>query len=218
MKYLNKYRFFSVLVTLFLFGCATVTPIRDFVSTGNPSASKISISSINATSIFNRNAVLPGKIYINSIFYGEFSDNQREFSAEVLAGTNLVVICPQHQQQCINAQINVLPNKHYKYRYTLAQEYRVLWLNYIWKLIPIGVEDYFPNSNITTPTRVNNKALPVDSNTQIRNLSNSPQIQPVDKTATDVESKMEAGKARCSALGFQVGTQSFGECILRLSQ
>jgi hypothetical protein len=218
MKYLNKCKFFTIVVTVFLVGCATVTPIRDFASTGNPSASKISISSINDTNMFNRNAVLPGKIYINSVFYGEFSDNQREFSAEVLAGTNLVVICPQHQQQCINAQINVLPNKNYKYRYTLVQEYRVLWLNYIWKLIPIGVEDYFPNANINSPAGLSNKALPVDSNTQTRNISNSPQIQPVDKTVTDVELKMEAGKARCSALGFQVGTQSFGECILRLSK
>lgn len=115
MNFPNKCRLIVIIAAIFLGGCASVTPIREFTSLGNPKASKISITSINNNNIFDKNAVLPGKIYVNSVFYGEFSKTQKEFTAEILPGTNLIVICPVHQQQCINAQINVLPNKNYKY-------------------------------------------------------------------------------------------------------
>lgn len=93
-----------------------------------------------------------------------------------------------------------------------------MWINYVWKLIPTGVEDYFPNTNNSVPTGVSNKTQSLDPNPQSNNISTNPQSKPIGKTMTDVDSKMEAGKTRCSALGFQVRTQSFGECILRLSQ
>lgn len=101
-----------------LIGCASVTPIREKQSLGNPEASLISITSSYEASLWNKNAVLPGKIYIDSVYYGDFSSSQRNFVAEVLPGTRLIVICPAHEYKCINAQVNVLPNKNYKYHYT----------------------------------------------------------------------------------------------------
>jgi hypothetical protein len=154
--------------------------------------------------------VLPGKIYIDSVFYGGFSANQRDFSAEVLPGTRLIVICPAHEYKCINAQVNVLPNKNYRYRYTQIKEYRVIWLNYVWQLIPLDVQDYFPVS------QTNNSST----------LSTTPQLNNVTPAASsnnsnpskNIEDQMNSAKIRCESLGFKAGTQSFGECILRLTQ
>lgn len=217
---MNFSRRFSILVIVaasFLGGCASTTPMREFMHLGTSNASKISITSEYEANILNKNAVLPGKIYVNSVYYGDFSKNQRDFSLEVLPGTYLVVICPG-TPKCINAQINILPNKNYKFKYTQEKQYRVIMLNYVWKLIPTGVEDYFPNKNIATPSGVNNKTLPADSKPQSNNILTNPQVKPIGKTMTDVDSKMEVSKTRCLALGFKVGTQSFGECILRLSK
>jgi hypothetical protein len=214
-----KKSFLLILTTVILLtGCATVTPIPELVSIGNPSASKISITSIHETNIFNKNAVLPGKIYVNSKFYGEFSESQRNFSVEVLPGTQLVVICPVNQAQCINAQVNVLPNKNYKFKYTLETQYLVIMSNYIWKLIPTGVEDYFPVANATTRTGMDNKPTSINSNIKTQSDSMSPQAKPVGNVSSDDEKKMEISRVRCTELGFQVATQSFGECILRLSK
>jgi hypothetical protein len=216
--YLNKPLLLILMAVSFLTGCAAVSPIQELVSTGNPIASKISITSIHEANIFNKNAVLPGKIYVNSKFYGEFSDSQRDFAVEVLPGTQLVVICPVHQAQCINAQVNVLPNKHYKFKYTQEKQYLVIMLNYIWKLIPMGVEDYFPVTNATTRTGVDIRQLPANSNIRNQGESIPPQIKPVGTVGGEDEKKMEIGKVRCTELGFQLGTQSFGECVLRLSK
>ena len=203
-------KLFLLFTVVLLTGCATVTPIRESQSLGNPEASLISITSSYEASLWNKNAVLPGKIYIDSVFYGGFSANQRDFSAEVLPGTRLIVICPAHEYKCINAQVNVLPNKNYRYRYTQIKEYRVIWLNYVWQLIPLDVQDYFPVS------QTNNSST----------LSTTPQLNNVTPAASsnnsnpskNIEDQMNSAKIRCESLGFKAGTQSFGECILRLTQ
>ena len=199
---------------LFLSGCATPVPIRELTSTGNPNASKISITSINEGNWLDKTSGLPGKIFIDGVAYGEFSRNQKEFSAEVLPGTRLIVVCPENDAKCINAQLNVLPNKSYRYKYTLA----VVPLQYIWKLIPLGVEDYKPLIKNTTTS-----APSTDSKLKSENKQNDERLNAKDtnlnSTAdTDVELKMKDAKDRCIALGFQAGTQSFGECILKISK
>ena len=204
---------------LFLSGCSTPVPIRELTSTGNPNASKISITSINESNWFDNTSVLPGKIYIDGVSYGEFSKNQKEFSAEVLPGTRLIVVCPENDAKCINSQLNVLPNKNYRYKYTFEQTYLVVTLKYTWKLIPLGVEDYKPLAKDTaTPAPSTNSKLKSENNAQKDERLNAKDTNLNSTVDTDIELKMKDGKERCIALGFQVGTQSFGECILKISK
>jgi len=202
-------KLFLLFTVVLLTGCATVTPIRERQSLGNPEASLISITSSYEASLWNKNAVLPGKIFIDSVFYGEFSSNQREFSAEVLPGTRLIVVCPYSEIRCINAQVNVLPNKNYRYHYTQIKEYRVVMLNYVWKLIPLDVQDYFPIShNNNQSTLINNQ----------QNIVKPAAASNNSNPSKNIEDQMNSAKIRCESLGFKAGTQSFGECILRLTQ
>jgi uncharacterized protein YceK len=203
-------KLFLLFTVVLLSGCATVTPIREKQSLGNPQASLISITSSYEASLWNKNAVLPGKIYIDSVFYGEFSSSQREFSAEVLPGTRLIVVCPYSEIRCINAQVNVQPNKNYRYHYTQIKEYRVVMLNYVWKLIPLDVQDYFPISQ--TNNRSTSISNPPANNVTPAAASNN------SNPSKNIEDQMNSAKIRCESLGFKAGTQSFGECILRLTQ
>lgn len=212
MRYINNWLTLLIAVSFMLSGCAaTPTPIREMISTGSPDASRISITSINEANIFDRNSVLPGKIYINGAFYGEFSKNQRDFAVEVLPGTHLIVVCPESDNKCINVQLNVLPNKDYKYKYTLTNDYMVIAARFTWKLVPLGVEDY-------RPVTIKSRQPAVDASPQSRDISKYSQPNIGNSNVSEEEKKMEEGKTRCSALGFQIGTQSFGECILRLSK
>jgi hypothetical protein len=219
MIWSNKCLLPAIVVVGLLAGCASApTPLRELVSTGNPNASRISITSINEANIFDRNSVLPGKIYIDSIFYGEFSKNQREFAAEVLPGTRVVVVCPENDNKCINMQINVVPNKNYRYKYTLSSDYMVVMARLTWKLIPLGVEDYRPLGSNSIPVPIQNRLIPADTKAGGQDDLKNLQAKPNHQIDTGAEVKMEAASTRCSALGFQSGTQSFGECVLRLSK
>ena len=216
---MNSKILFTFIPVLFLSGCATPVPIRELTSTGNPNASKISITSINEANWLDKTSVLPGKIYIDGVSYGEFSRNQKEFSAEVLPGIRLIVVCPENDAKCINAQLNVLPNKNYRYKYTMEQIYLVVALQYVWKLIPLGVEDYKPLAkNTATSAPSTNSKLESENNSQIDERLNAKDTVLNSTANTEIELKMKDGKERCIALGFQVGTQSFGECILKISK
>jgi hypothetical protein len=210
---MTNFKFVVLGLAFLVAGCAAPTPFRELVSTGNPNASRISINSTRST-IYHSETFLPGKVYIDGVFYGEFSSSQKEFTAELLPGPKLIVVCPESDRKCVNLQLNVQPNKHYRYRYTVETQYLVIAANLIWRLIPLSVENYQPaiaSGGARVEAIGNQVLLP-----QTSQGSTPPTVN--GSADAEMEKKMMVGRERCVALGFQSGTQSFGECILRLTK
>lgn len=210
----------AALILLFgITGCSTPVPFREVADTGNPSASRITINSINEANLFDKTSVLPGKVYINGVFYGEFSNSQRNFSIETLQGAKLIVVCPEADNKCINMQVDILPNKHYKYKYTLAMGYYVVMANYRWSLVPVSVDDYYPANS---PTSLVRPMISIPSPALAPTLDSGPkknsEAQQVRQNDSDTEKKLEVAKGKCLTLGFQLNTQSFGECVMKLAK
>ena len=198
-----KTSYFSLLIGILLVGCATDNPFTPPQIIGGPNASRISITSINEANYFDRTSVLPGKVYLNGVYQGDFTKSSRTFTAELQEGSNLIVVCPERDTKCINVQLKVEPRKHYKYKYVNEVDYKVVWANFIWRLVPLEVTDYEPASATT-------------SRSQVRDTAPS-SGKASTKTSPNALNEMEAARIKCLELGFKVDTESFGACILKIS-
>ena len=179
-------------------GCATPVPFREQSTLNDPNVSRLTITSINESNPFDRTSVLPGKVYVNGVYQGNFSSEQRTFTMEFIPSSQLVVVCTLDDLYCAKLQLSLQPNKHFKYKYFVESKFLGIAVNNIWKLDLLSTEDYkikvnAPSTNNSTGTSVPPKA------------------------ESEIRTSMENAKRKCSELGFKLNTQSFGECVLKLS-
>ena len=192
------YRALSLFVLLLaLQGCATPpAPFKLPPPSGNPTAARLSITSVMTENIFGRGNIVAGKVYVNGDFYGNFTKESNTFSMDLTEKQNFITVCPENKASCVQARLVAEPNKHYKFEYRFKLDYYVIAATYNWELVQVGVEDY--KSAV---------AKPVARNEPATNLKATPQSQ----------ARMQAAKIECLDLGFKEGTESFGACILKLS-
>lgn len=196
----------SILLSLvILSGCAT--PFKKPTSSINvnpATASKVTVLSVSNSSL--RRSIgkdfSESKVSINGEFIGDFSQSEKFFSYEVNPGPLSMDFCLEgYIPRCLSHKIQVDPNKHYFFEYELVGTYLVIGAGANRQIRLKQVAAY---GNPQTPI---NPAV-----------SQQPQ-QPIQKQTPPNQGAtgLESAKKKCIDLGFKIGTESFGQCILRLS-
>jgi hypothetical protein len=187
-----------------LSGCST--PFKGATSTNiNPStASRVTVQSTTTSSLKKSigNDYSMASVSINGEFVGEFSRSEKSFSYEMNPGPISMDFCLDgYTPRCLNYRVTVEPNKHYFLEYSFDSQF-------------IGV-----GSSIQRKVNVN-KIVPYGNvQTQIAVEKNPQLLQSNQKSAipNQVGVGLETAKKKCIELGFKSGTESFGQCILKLS-
>lgn len=190
---------------MILSGCSTPFKKTTASSNVNPvTASRVTVQSISNSSMGKLigNDYSPAAVSINGEFIGEFSRNETSFSYEVNPGPLSMDFCLEgFMPRCLVHKVTIDPNKHYFYEYDLKGTYVV---------IGSGINRQV---KLTKVAAYGNPQPPINSA-----VSQQPQ-QPIQKLPPSNQGAagLESARKKCIDLGFKIGTDSFGQCILRLS-
>jgi hypothetical protein len=198
-------------LSLALAGCST--PFKQTSSSARinqSTASRVTVQSVS-TSSFKKilgNDYSPAEVSINGELMGEFSRNETSFSYEVNPGSIRMDFCLSgYMPPCLVYNANIEPNKHYYFEYELEGRYMVIASGIqrkvrLAKVIPYG------NPLIQSPAQIPPQT-PVDKNSQVK--------PPSQNSGSSNQAGLEAAKKKCIDLGFKVGTESFGNCVLKVA-
>jgi hypothetical protein len=182
---------------LSLYGCAATPFKKSIRQVSQDSASKITITSENKEWLSRlMNITVQGKVNLNGEYLGDFSSNEPVFSQEVNPGVNVIEIC---HGKCVKISPDIQPNSHYFYGYIYESRGTAV----VWTLRELKKEPYPSKSSSGTPVE----------------LQSSNEQQKAKPAARQVGKSMglDEAKKKCIELGFKVGTESFGNCVLKVA-
>ena len=189
-------RFWSIkaflLTAIFLVGCSSTQFRNQGSGINNPSASRISVIPINTSRVANAFGIStpPGNIWIDGQYAGDITKEMPNFSEEMMPGQHLLEVC--QGDPIFGKRQQCLSLKINLAANThIYYEYEFTGSSY--KLTTTKTERY-PNSQ--TP----NSSSPVFNSSVKGN-----------------QTGLEMAKKKCIELGFKVGTESFGNCVLKVA-
>lgn len=200
MRFLPSVLIISIL-SLFLFGCSSTQFKNSNKSVSTPDASRITVISINTDGIRNLFGARPppGNIWLDGQFMGDFTSEASTFSEEVTPGSHTLEICQKDvfggkRRDCMGGKVTIAPNAHQYYQFT--------YNGYSFNFSSTRIERYQgQNSQTSNPSAPN----AISSST------------PTSTPSKGAPTAMDAAKKKCIELGFKVGTESFGNCVLKVA-
>ncbi len=144
------------------------------------------------------NEIASGILYLNRQKKYEFSQDNREFNEDLNEGEHLLEVCESHlfgeRLRCLEMKISLQKNTHV---FILHKENRAI--------------------TGTTRTLSHTKTLKLqDSPLPIENTNKEKNSAPTSDKKMNAN-LMEDARKKCIELGFKQNTESFGNCILKLS-
>jgi len=196
-------------LSLALAGCST--PFKQTSSSARinqSTASRVTVQSTTTSSLKKAvgNDYSPAEVSINGELMGEFSRSETSFTYEVNPGAIRMDFCLSgFMPPCLVYNVNIEPNKHYFLEYSFDSQFLVLGSSIQRKINVIKIVPY-GNAPIQAPPQT-----PVDKNSQVKPPS------PNSGNSNQAGAGLEAAKKKCIDLGFKVGTESFGNCVLKVA-
>jgi hypothetical protein len=203
----NLLKLILVGVTIVIGGCASNNHLgqKEHQIFSAPNYDKQVADSARVTIMSSLSSVISsrdwadGNVYINGIYQGSFGEHGKTFTRELNPGNYLVEVCQYllfkgdgSKSNCVSSNINAEKNQHYQFKFNLSGGLG----GGLWRLSAPTVANYPNKKEELKPSMPQAK-------------SSNPAIQNVE---------MEDAKKKCINLGFKIGTESFGNCILRLSK
>jgi hypothetical protein len=194
-----------VAICITIMGCST--PFKKPTSSINvnpATASKVTVQSVSNSSL--RRSIgkdfSESKVSINGEFIGDFSQSEKSFSYEVNPGPLSMDFCLEgYIPRCLSHKIQVDPNNHYFFEYELVGTYLVIGSGANRQIRLKQVAAYGNPQTPINPAVSQQPQQPIQKPT------------PVNQGATGLES----AKKKCIDLGFKLGTESFGNCVLKVA-
>lgn len=205
-------RLLVISLVFILVGCANNQPFKQSANAQaiarHPSVSKITITGVNNNEMRKKmgNDFAVGSLKLNNEFLGNFTRESQVFSHEITPGNNKIEVYMDGMMGNPSV-INLVaePNTHYFYRYDWDTTFLGFGVTYSLKLTPVATQPY-----------KNSQPLEVLDNKNSNIPQKSKQAQQ-ENNSSDVV-KLESAKKRCIELGFKQGTESFGNCVLRIAK
>lgn len=144
------------------------------------------------------NEVASAVLYLNRQKKYEFSQNSPEFSEELNEGEHFLEVCESHlfgeRLRCLEMRISLQKNTHV---FILHKENR-------------AITGTTRNLSHIRTVKLQDLPLPVE-------IPNKEKINAQTPDKKPNVSSMEEARKKCIELGFKQNTESFGNCILKLS-
>lgn len=156
----------------------------------DPNVSKITIFAMNKSSMRKMLGLdfAPGAISINGESLGGFSKNEQTFSHELSPGENTISV------GILNLKLKTEPNTHYFYSYEFGVTH--------WGVA--STNDYSLKFLEKKPYR------------EVTKSQNEKKV--LEKTQSNKIDQFAEAKKTCAELGFKPGTESFGNCVLKVGK
>jgi hypothetical protein len=210
MKCSIKNIFIAILVSMVVVGCASNQPFKQSVNTptisNHPGVSRLTITAVNNVSMRKTfgNDFAIGTLKLNDELMGNFNREHQVFSHEIMPGRNVIEITIDGMIGApLKVALDAEPNKHYFYRYDLNMNYVVIGYGFNLKLTPIEVRPY-KNSQVP---EINIKSEPI-----------TPKISDQNQNRDSNINSLENAKKKCIELGLKPGTESFGNCVMKIAK
>lgn len=203
--------FLTVVTSLVVIGCANNQPFKQSLNSStianHPGVSRITINAVNNIALRKTfgNDFAIGSLRLNNESMGDFSREHQVFSHEIMPGKNTIEIKAEgFIGPPLKLELEAEPNKHYFYRYDLSSYYIVIGSGVNLKLTPIEVRPY---KNSQAPDIDLKKVGPITPKL----------IDETQKRDSNINS-LENAKRKCIELGLKPGTESFGNCIMKIAK
>ena len=189
-----------LLALLGLTGCISPTPFNQGTSVANnPDNSRLTINSVSVPNLGNmfKGGPAPGSVYIDGVYKGDFSSQQPVFSEELAPGGHTLEICQptiyNKKDRCGIVKFNISPQTHIFYEY--------FYNGYSYNLYSTKQERYGASTQSVPPPP----------------SLNAPQNSKSDLNQKGLSS-LEDARKKCIELGLKPGTESFGNCVMKIAK